>query len=74
MNKVSVVKLPRLRDIRQRRFVTQSEIADAAGLSRQTVNRIEEGQMPAQFKTVRKIAAVLGVEPRDLIEAPGACS
>jgi DNA-binding XRE family transcriptional regulator len=65
----SVVKLTRLRAVRERKALTQDELATLAGVSRQTVVKIEGGLEP-RLPTVRKLAKALGVEPRDLM-APG---
>ena len=62
-----VVKLTRLRAIRERKALTQDELADLAGVSRQTVVKIERGLEPRP-PTIRKLARALGVEPADLME------
>lgn len=62
-----VIKLSRLRAIRERKALTQNELADMAGVSRQTVVKIEGGLEPRP-PTIRKLAAALGVEPQDLME------
>jgi transcriptional regulator with XRE-family HTH domain len=61
-----VVKLSRLRAIRERKALTQDELAELAGVSRQTVVKLEGGLQPRP-PTVRKLAAALGVEPADLM-------
>jgi len=68
-----VVRLSRLRAIRERKALTQDELADMAGVSRQTIVKIEGGLEPRP-PTVRKIASALGVEPSDLMppEPPAA--
>lgn len=55
--------LPRLREVRTRLLFTQEELAKAAGVSRGTLSRIEDGGHPAEIRTVRKLATALGVEP-----------
>jgi transcriptional regulator with XRE-family HTH domain len=61
------VDLPGLRRARLDRLLTQRELAAKAGLTQATVQRIETGATKARISTVRKLAAALGVEPRQLI-------
>ena len=63
----TVVKLTRLRAIRERKALTQDELAVMAGVSRQTVVKIEGGLEPRP-PTVRKLARALEVEPSDLMD------
>ena len=58
--------LPRLRAVRIARLLTQRELAAASGVSFTTVNRLERGDVPAELRTVRKLATALGVEPAAL--------
>ncbi|HEV2125171.1 MAG TPA: helix-turn-helix transcriptional regulator [Chloroflexota bacterium] len=62
------MKLPRLRAVRERKLMTQAELAACAGIQRVTVNRIERGSTQARISTVRKLAAALGVDPEALME------
>jgi len=55
-----------LRRIRAERFLSQRELARQAGLHAITVVRLEAGATAPSTRTVRALAAVLGVEPRDL--------
>jgi transcriptional regulator with XRE-family HTH domain len=59
--------LPGLRRARESRLLTQRELAAKAGIAQATVVRLENQQQPAQFRTVRKLAEALGVEPRELM-------
>jgi transcriptional regulator with XRE-family HTH domain len=56
----------RLRRLRQERFLTQAELAERAGLTKLTISRLEAGRAAPHARTVRKLAAALGVEPGDL--------
>lgn len=62
-----MVKLPRLKGARERKGLTQQELAERAGVSRPTVTRLEAG-MQANPPTARKIAQALGCEPGDLMD------
>jgi transcriptional regulator with XRE-family HTH domain len=63
--KVDAVKLKRLRE---ERVLSQRELARMAGLTHQTVWRYENGFTNAHPRTIRKIAGVLGVQPKDLVK------
>ncbi len=63
--------LPRLRAVRIAKLMTQKQLADAAGISENTVNRIERQGMPAELRTVQKLAQALGVEPAELMREEG---
>ena len=59
----------RLRECRERQLLTQSQLAQKAGLTTATVSRLETGKTPhASFSTVRKLASGLGVEPQLLMK------
>ncbi|MFN0073041.1 MAG: helix-turn-helix domain-containing protein [Chloroflexota bacterium] len=64
-----MVKLTRLKAVRELKALSQQELADHAGLSRVAVTRIENGDSEPHPRTVRKLAAVLGVEPSALMSA-----
>jgi DNA-binding XRE family transcriptional regulator len=57
-----------LRELRQDAALTQLELAQRAGLSKTTIVNIEAGRIAPHPPTVRKIAAVLEVEPRVLMQ------
>jgi DNA-binding XRE family transcriptional regulator len=61
------VKLPLMKELRQNMALTQEELATEAGVSRQTVLRLERGERTARPSTVRKIARALRVRPYDLM-------
>ncbi len=60
-------QLRQLREIRERQFLTQKELADRSGVSRVTIARLEGAGEDARFSTVKKLAAALGVEPQELV-------
>jgi transcriptional regulator with XRE-family HTH domain len=63
-----MVRLTRLKTVRERKAFTQEQLAEKAGVSRATLARIETGQNEPYPSTVRKIADALGVEPEQLME------
>jgi transcriptional regulator with XRE-family HTH domain len=56
-----------LRSIRTRRLLTQDELADKASVSQSTIANIERNNAEPQFRTIRKLAKALDVEPTELI-------
>ena len=57
-----------LRELRSRRLLSIRDLADQAGVAPGTIVRIEAGEPLPRFVTMRKIAAALGVEPREIEE------
>jgi transcriptional regulator with XRE-family HTH domain len=53
--------------VRERALLTQQELADRAGIGLTTLNRIENDHAEPQFRTIRKLAKALGVDPAALI-------
>ncbi len=62
-----------IRETRERQHRTQRALAEAAGLSRATVQRVEAGGTAAH-ETLLAIASVLGIDASDLQTAPGMAS
>ncbi len=62
-----VVKIPRLREFRERSLLTQAELAERSGLSEATINRVEKGRHEPRISTARKLAAALGIPPAEFI-------
>ena len=63
-----MVKLgAQLRKARERALLTQEELAARADLGVPTISRIENGRVEPHFRTIRKLAKALGMEPRDLV-------
>ena len=58
----------KLKEARIRRALTQAELAELAGMTESTVNRIENGLQEARMSTLRKLATALKVEPEELID------
>jgi transcriptional regulator with XRE-family HTH domain len=62
------VDVARLRELRRRRVLTLEELAEKAGVGRNTIWRLEHGVMGAQPRTIRKLARALNVEPEELVK------
>ncbi len=60
--------MAKLKRLREEQVVSQRELARMAGLAQGTVWRLENGFKEAHPQTIRKIAGVLGVEPRELVK------
>lgn len=60
------MELTYLRAVRERKLLTQAELAERAGLRRATVNRLEAGAHGARVSTVRRLADALSVRPEEL--------
>ena len=56
-----------LREARARRLLTQEELAEMAGISAATVVNIERDHQRPHFRTMRKLAEALDVEPTELL-------
>ncbi len=56
-----------LKQARTRRLLTQDELAEKAGVSQSTVANIERDNAEPQFRTIRKLAKALDVEPTELL-------
>lgn len=57
----------KLRQVRERLFMTQSDLAEKTGIAEATISRIENGIQVPRVSTVKKIARAMGVEPDELI-------
>ncbi len=57
-----------LKRLRVLNALTQEELAEKAGLTSTAVARIERNESEPRMTTLRKLAAALGVAPRELIE------
>ncbi len=58
----------KLRRIREKRLLTQEELARLSGLTLWTISRIETGAHKPRFSTIKRLAQALGVEPEKLVE------
>ena len=59
----------RLRRVRDRRLLSQRELAERAGLSPTTILKLESGRVEEPHpRTIRKLADALEVDPAELVE------
>lgn len=56
----------RICELRLARSMTQQQLADATGLHRVSVNKLEHGLLDVGVRNVAALAAALGVEPNAL--------
>jgi transcriptional regulator with XRE-family HTH domain len=52
---------------RRRAFMTQRELAEAAGMGHDQISRIESGKVDPRLSTIERLAEALGVEARELV-------
>jgi len=58
--------LTRLKQLRDEAVLTVHELAEASGVSDDTISKIENGQRAARPNTLRKLARALNVSPQEL--------
>ena len=57
----------RLKEARTKRLLTQQELAQKAGVTPAAIARAELNRTEPQFRTIRKLAQALDVDPTELI-------
>lgn len=57
-----------LKTLREKRLMTQEELATASRIGVATISRIETGKVKASIKTMRALAQTLGMSPEELYE------
>jgi transcriptional regulator with XRE-family HTH domain len=60
--------LERLRYIREQAGYSQQDLADESGVSQHTISEIELGRRRPQGRTLRKLAKILNVDVRELLD------
>ena len=63
--------MAKLRELRHRRVLTLQELEERSGVAYNTIWRLENGKTGAQPRTIRKLAAALGVDAEELVKAGG---
>ena len=67
-NRLMEVNVERLRELRERRALSLRGLSALSGVNYNSIWRIEAGRTGAQPRTVRRLAAALGVEPEELVK------
>ncbi len=65
------VNVEKLRALRSEHVLTLRELALEAGVSKDTIWRLENDHSGAYPSTIRKLARALGVQPKELVKAEG---
>ncbi len=60
--------MDRLKELRKLRAFSQQDLADAAGIGRNTISRIERGETGAHGRTLRRLAEALHVDVAELVK------
>ena len=53
---------------RRKRFMTQAQLAKAAGISQRTLVNIETNKVEPHFSTILKLADALNIDPSTLVD------
>ena len=61
----------RIRELRKERRMSQTELAEKAGVALMTISRLERGEHDPHMKTLWRIARSLGVPLLELIRSAG---
>ena len=63
--------MPALRELRERAFLSQEELAERSGISRSTISGLERGARKKPYpRTIRKLAKALRCKPQDIKITP----
>ncbi len=57
----------KLKEVRTRRLLTQEELAQRAGISPATVVNVERNNQEPHFRTIRKLAEALDIDPTEFL-------
>jgi transcriptional regulator with XRE-family HTH domain len=63
----------RVRALRERTGLSQEALAAKAGIHRTYMGGVERGERNVCLKNIVRLAAALGVSPRDLFDDPERC-
>ena len=58
----------RLRRLWEQKALRQGDLAELAGIGKNTVNRLEKNHTEPHMTTIRTLADAVGVDPRELLE------
>ena len=62
------LNVAKLRELRVERALSLRELATASGVSHTTIWKLEQGREEAHPRTIRLLAAALGVQPKELMK------
>ncbi len=65
------VDVLKLKELRRRRVLTLRELEARSSVAYNTIWRLENNKGGAQPRTIRKLAAALGVDPSELVKENG---
>jgi transcriptional regulator with XRE-family HTH domain len=57
----------KLKAARTRELLTQQDLAEKSGVGVNTIIRIERNHVEPHFRTIRKLAEALGIDPKALL-------
>ena len=57
----------KFRSLRERKRLTQERVGEKTGVPRSTISKLERGHRQPRFSTLERLAAVVGVEPEELM-------
>jgi len=60
----------KIRALRREHNLSQAELAVQAGSTQATISELERDLRRVQYRTTRRIAGALGVNPKDLLRRP----
>ncbi|MGI2336896.1 MAG: helix-turn-helix domain-containing protein [Dehalogenimonas sp.] len=55
-----------MKQLREAAYLSQKDLGDKADISQKTISQLELGKQKPNFKTIRKLAEALGVEPCEI--------
>ena len=58
----------KLRKLRRERALSQQDVERITGIAQATLSDLEQGKREARASTLRKLAEVMGVEPKELMK------
>ena len=61
----------RLRQLRRERALSQQDVERITGVAQATLSDLEQGKRGARPSTLRKLAELLDVEPKELMKKEG---
>ena len=69
MSILAVMRIGRsVKQQRVRAFMTQEQLAKAAGISPRQLVRIERNEVEPRFSTILKLGKALGIDPSELVD------